>query len=185
MKPEFLKWSLIALLSATVITGCEKDKGEDNEEEVITTVELTFTPTGGGTALVFTFNDPDGPGGMAPTTDDIVLSANTTYNVSAAFRNDIAGEDITEEIEAEDDAHRIYYTVGAGSNITVSNLNNDGNGVPLGTTSTWTTGNAANGQVTVTLRHYGATPPNKEAADPVNSSKSSTDVEVVFATEVN
>src|SRR5690606_29138463 len=108
--PEFLKWSLIALLSATVITGCEKDKGEENEEEVITTVELTFTPSGGGTALVFTFNDPDGPGGMAPTTDDIVLSANTTYNVSAAFRNDIAGEDITEEIEEEDDAHRIYYT---------------------------------------------------------------------------
>jgi hypothetical protein len=184
MKKQFLTWSTMMLLATTIMTGCEKDKGEDHGEEVITTVTLTFTPAGGGAPLVFEFNDPDGPGGTAPTTDDIQLVANTTYNVAATFRNDIAGEDITAEIVAEADAHRVYYTVGGGSNITVSNLNNDGNGVTLGTSGTWTTTAAANGQVTVTLRHYGGNPPNKAAADPVNSPKSSTDVEVVFATEV-
>ena len=184
MKHVFLKWGSICMIGAVLLVGCKKDKGESNEEEVITTLELTFTPAAGGTPLVYNFVDPDGPGGVDPTVDDIVLNANTTYNVSAAFLNELAGEDITEEINAESDAHRVYYTVAGGSNITVSNLNNDPNGVPLGITSTWATGAAANGQVTITLRHYPAIPPNKEAADLVNSPKSGTDIEVTFDTQV-
>lgn len=184
MKHAILKWGSLVLAGAVLLAGCKKDKGESNEEEVITTLELTFTPNGGGTPLVYSFVDPDGPGGVDPTVDDIVLNSGTSYSVSAAFLNEIEGEDITEEINAEADAHRVYYTVAGGSNITVTNLNNDPNGVPLGITSTWTTGAAASGQVTVTLRHYPAIPPNKEASDLVNSSKSGTDIEVTFDTQV-
>ena len=184
MKQTFLKWGAWAFAVVVVFAGCKKEKGEHNEEEVITTVALSFTPAGGGSVLEFEFNDPDGPGGLAPTADDIVLDANTTYDVTIAFRNDIAGEDITEEIEEEAEAHRIYYTAAAGSNISFSNLNNDGNGAPLGTSSTWTTTAAADGQVTITLRHYGSNPPDKQGPDPVNSPKSSTDAEVVFQTSV-
>jgi hypothetical protein len=42
----------------------------------------------------------------------------------------------------------------------------------------------ANGSVKVTLRHYPAVPQNKAAADPVTSTKSGTDVEVIFVTKV-
>lgn len=184
MKKAILRWGTLFFIGSAVLVSCKKDKGESNDEEVITTLELTFTPSGGGTPLVFTFVDPDGPGGVDPSVDDIVLNNGTVYNVSAAFLNELAGEDVTEEINAESDAHRVYYTVAGGSNITVSNLNNDSNGVPLGVTSTWTTGAAANGQVTITLRHYPADPPNKEASDLVNSSKSGTDIEVTFDTQV-
>lgn len=184
MKQKFLKWGTMALAATVLLASCKKDKGEDHEEEVITTVTVAFVPIGGGSPLTFEFNDPDGPGGIAPTTDDIVLAANTAYNVSVVFRNDIAGEDVTAEIVAEGAAHRVYYTPSAGSNITVSGLNTDANGLPLGVTNVWTTTAAADGQVTLTLRHYGGNPPNKAADDPVNSPKSSTDAEVVFQTSV-
>jgi hypothetical protein len=88
-------------------------------------------------------------------------------------------------VEEENTAHRFYYEPGAGSNITVSNLDNDDDGMPLGITSTWTTGAAATGSIKVTLRHYPGTPPDKQAVDPVNSPKSGTDVEVTFVTDIN
>jgi predicted secreted protein len=92
--------------------------------------------------------------------------------------------DITTEIAAEAASHRFYYEPSAGSNITVNNLNNDAAGVPLGITSTWTTTAAATGTMKITLRHYPGNPPNKATADLVNSSKSSTDIEVTFDTRV-
>jgi hypothetical protein len=93
-------------------------------------------------------------------------------------------DDITLEVEAESDAHRFYYAPTAGSNITITGLNNDPNGVPVGISSVWTTGAAATGKVTVTLRHFPGTPPGKETSDPVDSPKSSTDVEVVFDSKI-
>jgi hypothetical protein len=66
----------------------------------------------------------------------------------------------------------------------VAGLDNDGNGVPLGITSTWTTGAVATGKTKITLRHYGGTPPGKAAGDLVSSSKSSTDIEVDFNTKI-
>ncbi|NJO25392.1 MAG: hypothetical protein HC867_05905 [Bacteroidia bacterium] len=186
MKQNLLKWSIPVLMAVVILSACKKDKGEGNEEEVITTMILRFTPVGGGAALEYSFDDPDGPGGGAPTKQQIVLATNTTYNVTVQLLNKTENPpaDITTEVAAEADAHRFYYEPIAGSNIAVSNLNNDGNGIPLGTTSTWTTTTAATGKVTVTLRHYAGNPPNKAAADPVNSSKSSTDIEVEFDTSV-
>lgn len=188
MNKQVSKFGLL-LLSAAVLTftACEKDDVEEqNEEEVITTVQLTFVPVGGGATLVYKYDDPDGDGGSAPVADQVVLAPNKTYNVSIQLLNKTVNpaEDLTAEVQGEADAHRLYYEPSSGSNITVSNLNNDGNGVPLGTTSTWTTTAAANGTIKVTLRHYAGNPPNKAAGDPVNSSKSSTDAEVTFTTSV-
>lgn len=170
------------LLSATIMTSsCSKEKGEHNEEEVITGVVLKFTPVGGGTTTEFSWSDPDGPGGNAPIVSRILLAPNETYDVVVEFQNDV--EDINAEIEEEADAHRVYYNVSNGGTIQISNLDEDPNGVPLGLTSTWTTGTAKdNQQVTITLRHY----PNggKEIPDPVNSPKSATDLEVVFDADV-
>lgn len=172
---------------ATLLSGCKKEKDEeDNDEEVITTMRLTFLPTGGGAAVTYQFDDADGPGGNAATQDEIVLAPQKQYTVTVQLLNKTATpvEDITVEVANEPDAHRFYYEPAAGSNISVSGLNTDGNGVPLGITSNWTTAAAATGKVKVTLRHYAGTPPGKAIADPVNSSKSSTDIEVDFNTRI-
>ncbi len=186
MRHARLSW--IALIVASVLfVSCEKDKGETNQEEVITTMVLRFTPQGGGAVSVFEFVDPDGPGGGAPSIDEIQLAANTQYNVRIELLNNTVNppENITEEVEAESDAHRFYILPSGSSGITVSNLNADDNGVSLGTSSTWTTGTAATGTVRVVLRHYPADPPNKLETDPVDSPKSGTDIEVTFDTAVN
>ena len=184
------KLIILTLFSAGLLwmNSCKKiDEGETNDEELITTVKLNFTPAGGGTTQSFKFEDLDGPGGNAPVTDNIVLTAGTTYNVSVELWNNAATppEDITAEVEQENEAHRFYYIPSAGSNITISNLNNDTNGVPLGTTGTWTTGAASTGTINVVLRHYPGTPPDKQTSDPVTSPKSGTDVDVNFNYTVN
>lgn len=189
MKKKVSRFALLLMGAATMtITACEKDDHDHdhNDEELITTVQLVLSPVGGGNTLTYTFDDPDGAGGAAPTKDLIVLAPNKTYNVAVQLLNRSVNPavDITAEVAAEGDAHRLYYEPSAASNITVSNLNNDANGIPLGLTSTWTTTAAANGTIRVTLRHYGGNPPNKAVSDQVNSSKSATDVEVEFNTSV-
>lgn len=178
---------ILIIVLALTVTACKKLTGESNDEELITTMVITATPQNGGTSLVFTFNDPDGPGGNNPTIDNIVLNNNTAYNVSVALLNSTVNPptDITKEVEEENTAHRFYYEASAGSNIAVSSLNNDDAGVPLGIASTWTTTNAATGSITITLRHYPGNPPDKQIPDPVNSPKSSTDISVTFNTVVN
>jgi hypothetical protein len=183
-----ISFAMMAFLASGVLfSSCDKDDVvEANEEEVITTMRLTLTPVGGGSVLTYQFDDPDGPGGANPTKDDIVLAPSKVYNVSVQLLNKTVtpAEDITEEVDEESEAHRFYYEVAAGSNITVNGLDTDTNGVPLGILSTWTTTTAATGKLKVTLRHYPGNPPNKAIADPVNSTKSSTDIEVEFNTRV-
>ena len=63
--------------------GADHDDGHDDhgETEVLSTVELTFTPEGGGEPLVAKFEDPDGDGGVSGTADSITLAASTTYSL--------------------------------------------------------------------------------------------------------
>jgi hypothetical protein len=186
MKKQLARLSIGVLLTGMVFSACKKDKTEENEEEVITTVALTFLAQGSTTPLVYTYDDADGPGGSNPVINDIVLAPNKTYSVSIAFLNKTVNpvENITEEVEEENKAHRIYYQPSAGVNLAVSNLNNDDSGLPLGLTSTWTTTAASTGTIKITLRHYAAEPPNKAANDPVDSPKSSTDADPVFTVKV-
>ena len=79
--------ALAVLMATVLITSCEKDKPEENDEEVITTMSLSFTPIGGGTTVTYQFNDPDGPGGTAPTQEEIVLAPSKTYNVTVQLLN--------------------------------------------------------------------------------------------------
>lgn len=186
MKQKLTRALLAMILTSTLFTACKKDTIEENDNEVITTMKLTFVPVGGGSSQTFQFRDADGPGGAAPTQDQIILAPSKTYNVTIQLLNETVSppDDITLEVEAESDAHRFYYAPTAGSNITITGLNNDPNGVPVGITSTWTTGAVATGKVTVTLRHFPGTPPGKETSDPVDSPKSTTDVEVVFDSKI-
>jgi len=186
MKRQITKIALALFISSALFTACKKDNPEEpNDNEVITTMTLTFVPVGGGATVTATFDDPDGPGGAAPTQQPISLAASKTYNVTVVLLDKTKSPvaNITTEVATESDAHRFYYAP-SGTNITVGNLNNDGNGLPLGITSTWTTGAAASGTLKVVLRHYEGTPPNKALGDPIDSPKSDTDIEVDFTTTV-
>lgn len=187
MNKQLLKWPMMMLSAGILFTACSKDnEGENHDEEVITTVTLKLTPQAGGDELSVSFDDPDGPGGNAPTQQDLVLAPNTTYRFELELldKTKTPNANITGEVEEEGDAHRVYYQPSAGSGITISGLNNDANGIALGTTGTLTTTNAATGTLRVVLRHYGGNPPNKDANDAVDSPKASTDVDVTFNTSI-
>ena len=188
MKARTMKWMALVLLASTLFTACKKDhEGEHNHEEVITTVTLKITPhTGVGPTLVYSYDDLDRPGGNNPTIQNIVLAPNMQYHfeIELMDKTKNPAANITQEINNEKESHRFYYLPSAGSNITISGLNNDANGVPVGTTGMLATGAAASGNLRVVLRHYGGNPPNKAATDAVDSPKSSTDVDVTFTTNL-
>lgn len=186
MKTHFIYYRILLIIVPILfLVSCKKElTGEDNAQEVITTMQLTFTPQSGGNSVSYKFDDPDGPGGNNPVKDQIILSAGVTYDVVLQLLNKTTEpvEDVTLEVEKDGEAHHLYYEPSPTSNLTVSNLSNDVNGLPLGVKSVWKTGAAGSGTIKITLRHYPGFPPDKLANDPVDSPKSSTDVEVEFDT---
>ncbi len=176
-----MKLSISIFALVIMLSGClRKDVVEENSNELITTLRLKFTEQGSNTASTFQFRDVDGPGGETPQVDTIRLKANTNYSVEAEILDESKDPvvDIHDEVEEEGTVHRLYLIPSAGIDITITELDYDSEGHPLGLKSTWQTGSAAQGRVTVTLRHYENG--GKETSDPVNSSKSNTDAEVVF-----
>lgn len=163
--PMFKTVLRIALCSSLVLAaGCEDDDEPDdgNENEVITTVGVTFTPSGGGTAETFEFDDPDGDGGAAPTIDAIDLAAGN-YTVTVSFENRLENppEDITAEIMDEADEHQIFFTGSAvegpatsnsGAPLTHTYDDEDANGLSIGLSNSITAA-AGTGDLVVTLRH--------------------------------
>lgn len=175
----------VLLTCSALFSSCETDDPViPNEEEVITTVNFTLTPSGGGTPVVMSFRDLDGDGGNAPTITSGVLAANSTYTGSVQFLNELEtpAEDITEEVEEEDDEHQLFYATTGG--ITVSYLNTDGDGLPLGLMTEVNTSAAGAGTITITLRHE----PNKSAMGVsdgnIANAGGETDIEVSFAVNV-
>jgi len=181
MKMKHIKLYAVVMLAGLVIAGCKKKEDEEeNEEELITTVKVTLSPISGGAATTYTWKDVDGAGGNAPTIDQITLAPSTAYNCTLQFLDESKNpaENITTEIVAEANDHQIYYEP-ATVLVTVSGLNNDGAGLPLGTSSVWTAGAVSNGTLKITLKHK---PGQKAAGDAV--SKGETDVEVTFPTRI-
>ena len=155
----------VATLALMLGTGCNdvNDPDGDNEEEVITTVGLVFTPQGGGDTVNASWADPENDG--SPVIDDITLAAGTTYDLAVTFTNELAdpAEDITEEVEAEDDEHQVFYlgsAVEGPANVgnaeavaTHAYADNDGEGNPVGLANTVEATTAGSGEFQVVLRH--------------------------------
>ena len=154
---KFLKLFLILAVTGLFFTACSDDDDTPdpvNEEEVITT--MTITLDGGGTTITLRTRDLDGDGPDAPVvTVSGNLAAGTTYEGSIEVLNETESpaEDITEEVEEEDDEHQFFYIVGGGLDATTEYGNFDGDGNPLGTEFTLTTGAASTGTLAITLRH--------------------------------
>ncbi len=182
---------LIALffVGAAVFTSCSSDDDNPtpvNEEEVITTMTLTLTPAAGAVVTLQT-QDLDGDGPNAPVINiSGPLAANTTYTGSIELLNETEtpAEDITAEVQEEDDEHQFFFST-TGSVTGTAYTDQDGNGNPIGLAFTLTTGAAGAGTVMVTLRHQ----PNKTAAGvsegDITNAGGETDITETFTVTVN
>lgn len=156
----------LATAAALALAGCpnvEDPTRTENEEEVITTVKLAFTPDGGGTALEFAFADPENDG--SPVVDDVTLASGTTYTMTVAFLNELEtpAEDITAEVDAESDEHQVFvYGSGVSGPATAENeaalvthayADTDANDLPVGLSNTVVATTAGTAELKVMLRH--------------------------------
>ena len=179
---KFLPIGIVALF----ISSCSSDDNSSapvNEEEVITTVKVTLTPQNGGTPIVLQSRDLDGDGPNAPViTTSANLAANTVYNGSLDLLNEIAtpAESITSEIIEEALDHQFFFSATNNIGTTAYAAPFDGNSQPIGVNFTFTTTNAANGNLTVVLRHE----PNKSAdgvaSGDITNAGGETDIQVTF-----
>lgn len=176
----FLLLALFAILTA----GCKKDDEviPEDEQELITTIQLTLTNVTNSTEVVTaTWRDTDGPGGTAPVITVLNLRANVTYTGVIEFLDEsqpATPENITEEIEEEGEDHEIFYVV-SGANLTVTSRNTDNNGLALGTSANFASGASSTGTLKVVLKHK---PGSKAANDPVT--KGETDIDADFPLQI-
>lgn len=207
-----LKQLVLGLTLPLGLIACGDDDADVDqaEEEVITTLTLTFTPQGGGTPLVYTFRDPDGEGGDDPTQlDDILLTNGTTYDLELLVLNETVDPTdpdyrIIDEILEEAEEHQFFFTGSAvespatGTNpsalvsVDYADLESDYVDAPSdpdlevgveNTVEALTAGSEAGGFV-VTLMHQ---PPNNGVPVKTDSSgldDGEIDIEVAFDIEV-
>lgn len=173
---------LLSITFLVVFNSCKDDDPvEDPEEEVITTLNFTLTPTTGD-VVTLAFSDPDGDGGNAPTITGGTLQADMTYTGSLELLNESESpaEDITAEISEEDDEHQFFFSTSSDLNLSVSYADQDGNGNPLGLSTTLMTGAASTGTLTVILRHEPAKDASGVSGGDITNAGGETDIEVTF-----
>jgi len=191
MKTVILK-SIIILFAFSAFLSCRKkdepkpqNPTDTNEEELITTLKLILTEDGTANESIFIFKDLDGAGGSAPTIDNIVLSANKTYNGRIVLLDEskTPADSISNEVQEEGDEHQFFFTV-TGANITHQYKTGDvdSKGVPIGLEPIFVTGVASTGTLKVVLKHQ---PDSKPTSGLGDSSKGETDIEVDFNVVIN
>lgn len=173
----------LAAIALSFASCSDDDKPQQViENEVITTVTATLTPTAGGTPIVLKSQDLDGDGPNAPVvTVSGPFAANTAYTGTVTFLNETVSpaEDITTEIEELGVEHQIFFRQSGLGGFAYADTDEDGR--PVGLHFNYTSVNAAaSGNLTVTLRHL----PNKTATGviggDITNAGGSTDAEVVF-----
>lgn len=133
----------LAITALTLLlVSCSGDSITDpaGESEVISRVTVSLTATSGAVASAY-IEDADGNGPNAPSAQvgTLGLPAGTTATGTVRFENRLVTpvENITDEVRAEANEHRVFYTV-TGAGITVNTTDVDGAGRPLGVTFTAT-----------------------------------------------
>lgn len=198
MKQTHSIFYLLFILVLGCMVSCSDDDDpmemENEEEEVISQVRLTFTPDNGEDAIVATWLDADGEGSGAPTIDNIELEEDVTYTMDIELTNTLGttDEDITAEIMEEDDEHMFFFsfTDGLFSDPTGNgNFDNrsdpinyndqDGNGNPVGLSTTWTAGEhteSGGGDFRIVLKHK----PDGLKTATSGASDGGTDIDITF-----
>lgn len=194
----FLTLTLV-FASLLFLSGCDDDDPvKEDVPELITKATLTFTPSGGGSAVVVTATDPDGEGIQDIQVDGpINLEAAKSYSLSIALINGLADPsdpqyNITDEVEEEGDEHMFFFSwtnnvfssPAGNGNIDnradeVNYEDEDGNGLPLGLTTSWTTASTSSGTFRIILKHQ---PDIKSASSDSNTGE--TDLDITFTVNV-
>lgn len=171
MKSQLKIFFIAALLGGVILlSGCDKDPEPENIPEEITKIVLTFSATGAAPIIVEA-NDPDLDGPQPIVIGSIALNANTTYTLSVEFFNGFYEPtdpeyNITEEVEEEGAEHQLFFSwsdgvfsspTGVGNIETTGTVNYndvDANNLPIGLSTTWTTGSATIGKsFRILLKH--------------------------------
>ena len=171
-----------AFLSVLMASSCSNDDNPPvNEEELITTVAVTFT--GGGQIITLTSRDLDGDGPNAPviTQTGGNFVNGISYSGTISFLNELANpvDNITEEVAEEAEDHQVFYQITNNlGTFTYTDMDTDGK--PIGLTFTFTTNNTGTGSLVVTLKHL----PNKSAtgvsSGDITNAGGETDATVTF-----
>jgi hypothetical protein len=180
-----MRWSILPLLILATACGDVDDHDHGDDNEVITTVELTFTAPGGDPVVTATWADPENDG--SPVIDDIVLPGPTdppaVWALSVRFLNELESpaEDLTSEVADEGEAHQVFFTGSAvegpavdgnaGAPLLHAYDDADANGAPIGLDNTVRVQAEGTGELIVTLRHM-----PEEGGTPVKTSTSAADV---------
>lgn len=149
----------LLLLSACKPT-CQKHPDDVEcvgEEEVITTLKLTFKDSATGVvAYTYQFKDSDN-NGVPEIFDTLKLLANKAYKTEVRFLNEasLPVQDMTEEIEREKNDHLLIFHVFSVA-INFTYIDFDDHGLPVGLQTYWRTNITGNGNVQIILRHQPA-----------------------------
>ncbi|GAB3897156.1 hypothetical protein GCM10028803_15340 [Larkinella knui] len=172
-------WVVMLGVAMGLVTGCN-DKADEpepaDENELITTVNLKFTESGTTTVQTFSYRDPDGDGGQAPTKfDRIVLKANKTYDLAVELLDEskTPTDDVSKEVAEKSGEHLFVFTLTPASLATYSYGDKDAKNLPIGLKGTVKTNAAGTGKLKVQLRHQ----PNAKDGTPAPGSD---DVNVDF-----
>ncbi|MEY2794266.1 MAG: hypothetical protein RJA76_2258 [Bacteroidota bacterium] len=171
-----MKKLAILILLFFMLSCSRHDTDVHDDNEGITTVQLTFTPTSGN-AKEQVFEWKDGAGEL------IELNKNAEYDLSVSFLNEsgLKTVDLTEEVKQESDAHLVVLKPTPQDLFSVLSTDKDSKGRKLGLKNKIKFKNASlSGGLRVILLHQ---PPvsGKEVKDGTNESIGSTDIDVNFS----
>lgn len=183
-----MKKLLVFSIAILALASCKKDDDEIiappevNEEEVITKLELTFTDVDSGNEYTWTRSDPDGDGGNDPIFSLDTLPANNAMLMSVRIFNETEDpvEEMTGEIEEEDDEHQFFFILNEGANLSIIYNDSDGDGNPIGLNNDIQTGDPENVSLTVILRHQPDKDGDGVADGIIDNAGGDTDIEVTF-----
>lgn len=180
-------FAMLFALALLVSCGDDDPVAPTNEEELITTLNMVFTPTQGSAVVLKYYDEDGGDGPLSPVVTGGTLSSNTTYTVSLEILNESESpsEDVTLEIEEEGKDHQFFFEISNALNLTFEYKDKDVNNQPIGIDTEFTTGEASTGTLKVILRHE----PNKSAtgvsSGDITNAGGETDIETVPVFEVN
>src|SRR5690554_2642456 len=200
MKQLNFKLPLTLLMPlALLMTACEKDDPvPEIDQEVITEITLLFTELNdagtpiSGSSFEVVARDAEGISlGSSPEIGAInSLEAGKNYQLEISLYNDIADEDITEEVYEAGEEHQFYFLgtslVGDTAFLNYAYDDTDGNGKPIGLTGrVAVNGTASNsaGTFRIILRHGlnknfgGADDPNFQSFE---SAGGESDLDIAF-----
>ena len=185
----FWKHGALMLCCVSLIASCKKDDDDPvnpttppvNEEELITTVRITFNTLSDAEYKYFVFTDLDGDGGNAPVITADTLSADSIYNMNIEVLNESVSpiEEITQEILAEGVDHQFFYQV-TGANLLLAYGDADANGLPVGQSGSCIAAGPSSGTLKVTLRHQPDKNGTGVSSGDITNAGGDTDVEVTF-----